>query len=161
MSRKKLSMRRVSETARLKSLGLSNRKIAKSCGIARSTVADYLSRLDAACLSWPFPPDLTEEALDARLFTGPEFRGSDRNRPVPEWPYIHKELRRKAVTKQLVWEEYLESYPDGYRYSQFCERYRRWSKTIDVCMRQVYRAGEKLFVDYAGMDTPKTCAALA
>ena len=156
MSRKKLSMRKVSEAARLKSLGLSNRKIAKSCGIARSTVADYLARLDKACLSWPFPPDLTEEALNTRLFTGPEFRGPDQNRPVPEWAHIHKELHRKAVTKQLLWEEYLESYPDGYRYSQFCERYRRWSKTIDVCMRQTYRAGEKLFVDYAGMTIPVT-----
>jgi transposase len=156
MSRKKLSMRKVSEVARLKSCGLSNRRIARSCGIARSTVADYLGRLDAACLSWPFPPDLTEEELDARLFTGPEFRGPDPGRPFPEWAYIHKELRRKGVTKQLLWEEYLESYPEGYQYSQFCEYYRRWAKEIDVCMRQVYRAGEKLFVDYAGMTMPVT-----
>ncbi len=154
MKRKKLSMRKVVEVARLKACGLSNRKIAKSCGIARSTVADYIERLAKACLSWPFPPELTGEELDARLFTGPEFRGTNGSRPVPEWAYIHKELRRKGVTKQLLWEEYLGIHPDGYQYSQFCEHYRRWSKTIDVCLRQTYRAGELLFVDYAGMRMP-------
>jgi len=151
MSRKKLSMRKIGEVARLKAAGLGIRPIARSCNIARSTVKDYLDRLEAACLSWPFPPDLTEEALNARLFSRPESRGPDPNRPVPEWPYIHKELRRKGVTKQLLWEEYRETYPDGYGYSQFCEHYRRWAGNIDVCMRQSYRAGEKLFVDYAGM----------
>jgi len=119
-------------------------------------VSDYLARLDAACLSWPLPPDLTEEDLDARLFTGVEFRGRDRSRPVPEWPYIHKEMRRKGVTKQLLWEEYSEANEASYGYSQFCEHYRRWAKTIDVCLRQTYRAGEKLFVDYAGMTMPVT-----
>ena len=117
MSKEKLSMRKVSEVARLRASGLSIRKIARSCRIARSTVADYLARLDEACLSWPFPPDVTEEALNARLFTGSEYRGPDRRRPVPEWADIHKELRRKGVTKQLLWEEYRQSYPDGYGYS--------------------------------------------
>ena len=156
MSRKKLSMRKTSEVARLRASGLSIRQIASSCRIARSTVSDYLGRLDAACLRWPFPPDLTEEDLDARLFTGAEFRGPDRSRPVPEWSHMHKELRRKGVTKQLVWEEYRETYAEGYGYSQFCEHYRRWAKDIDVCMRQTYRTGEKLFVDYAGMTMPVT-----
>ena len=113
MARKKLSMRKTSEVARLRATGLSIRQIARSCRIARSTVSDYLARLDAACLSWPFPPELTEEALDARLFSGPDCRGPDLGRPVPEWAYIHKELHRRGVTKQLLWEEYLESYPDG------------------------------------------------
>lgn len=156
MSRNKLSMRKTSEVARLRALGLSVRQIACSCKLARSTVSDYLSRLDAAGLHWPFPPDLSEEALDARLFSGSEFRGRDRSRPVPDWAAIHKELRRKGVTKQLLWEEYLEGHANGYAYSQFCEHYRRWAKDLDVCMRQSYLAGEKLFVDYAGMTMPVT-----
>lgn len=156
MAKKKLSMRKVEEVARLKASGLSNRQIARSCRIARSTVADYLDRLDGAGLSWPLPPEMSEEELDVRLFHRPEGRGPDPTRPVPEWPTIHKELRRKGVTKQLLWEEYRESYADGYGYSQFCEHYRRWAGNIDVCMRQTYRAGEKLFVDYAGMTMPVT-----
>jgi transposase len=154
MARKKLSMRKVGEVARLKASGLSIRQIAGSCRIARSTVTDYLSRLAAAGLSWPLPPEISEEDLDVRLFRRPEGRGPDPSRPVPEWPQIHKELRRKAVTLRLLWEEYRENCTDGYGYSQFCEHHRRWAKTIDVCLRQTYHAGEKLFVDYAGMTMP-------
>ena len=58
MARKKLSMRKIREVARLKASGLSVRQIARSCNIARSTAADYLSRLDAAGLSWPLPPEM-------------------------------------------------------------------------------------------------------
>jgi transposase len=156
MPRKKLSMRKVREVARLKASRLSNRQIARSCRIARSTVADYVRRLAAAGLSWPLPPDMSDEELDVRLFRRPHVRGPDPRRPVPEWAEIHKELRRKAVTLRLLWEEYREIYPEGYGYSQFCEHHRRWAKTIDVSLRQTYRAGEKLFVDYAGMTMPVT-----
>lgn len=149
-------MRKILEVARLKACGLSNRMIARSCGIARSTVSDYLARLAVVSLSWPFPPELSEEELYARLFSEAKGRRQDLTRPVPDWSHIHKELRRRGVTKQLLWEEYIQSYPDGYKYSQFCELYRRWAKDVDVCMRQVYRAGEKLFVDYAGMTMPVT-----
>ena len=149
-------MRKVSEVARLKASGLNNRQIARSCKIARSTVADYLERLEAAGLRWPLPPEMDEEHLDVRLFRRPGRRGRDAARPVPEWKHIHKELRRKGVTRRLLWEEYRETFPEGYGYSQFCEHHRRWAKTIDVCMRQTYRGGEKLFVDYAGMTMPVT-----
>jgi transposase len=156
MARKKLSMRKVREVARLKASRLSNRQIAQSCRIARSTVADYVRRLAAAGLSWPLPPGMSDEELDVRLFRRPHVRGPDPCRPVPEWAEIHKELRRKAVTLRLLWEEYRAMYPEGYGYSQFCEHHRRWAKTIDVSLHQTYRAGEKLFVDYAGMTMPVT-----
>jgi transposase len=149
-------MRKVTEVARLNACGLSKRQIAKSCNIARSTVADYLSRLQAAGLIWPLPPDLDEDQLDTRLFRRPEVRGRDEARPLPDWAVIHKELRRKAVTLNLLWQEYRETYPDGYGYSQFCVLHREWAKTLDVSMRQTHRAGEKLFVDYAGMTMPVT-----
>ena len=103
----------------------------------RNDLEVFHKRLDAG-LGWPLPPEMTEEELDVRLFRHPEQR-RDLSRPVPEWALIHKELRRKAVTLKLLWEEYREIYPDGYGYSQFCEHYRRWAKTIDVCMRQIHR----------------------
>jgi len=149
-------MRKVNEVARLKAGKLTNRQIARSCKIARSTVADYLARLKVAGLSWPFPPEMDEEQLDARLFKRPEARGRDVTRPLPNWAVIHTELRRKAVTLNLLWQEYRETYPDGYGYSQFCVLHRGWAKTLDVSMRQTHRAGEKLFVDYAGMTMPVT-----
>lgn len=155
MSRKrKLSMRKVREVARLKAVGLSIRQIASSCHIARSTVGDYLGRLAVAGLIWPFDPALSEEEIDSLLFVQDEDKSHRLERAIPEWQHIHKELRRKAVTKHLLWQEYREGRPDGYGYSQFCEKYKRWAKDIDVCMRQTHRAGEKLFVDYAGMTVP-------
>lgn len=149
-------MRKVNEVARLKGCGLSNRQIARSCNVARSTVADYLSRLAAAGLSWPLAPDLDDEHLDIRLFQRPETRGRDTDRPLPDWAVIHRELRRKAVTLKLLWREYRETFPDGYGYSQFCVLHRGWAQKLDVSMRQTHRAGEKLFVDYAGMTMPVT-----
>ncbi len=154
MSRKQLSMRKIGEVARLKASGLSVRQIARSCNVARSTVAEYLERLEGSGLSWPLPPELTEEQLEVRLFRQAQTRGRDLDRPLPEWALIHKELRRRAVTLKLLWDEYREVHPEGYGYSQYCELYRRWAKTIDVCLRQTYPAGERLFVDYAGMTMP-------
>jgi transposase len=154
MPKKKLSMRQIREVARLKASKLSVRQIARSCKIARSTVSDYLARLNVAGLSWPLPPEMDEDQLNSRLFRRPETRGRDAARPLPDWAVIHKELRRKAVTLNLLWQEYRETYPDGYGYSQFCVLHRGWAQTLDVSMRQTHQAGEKLFVDYAGMTMP-------
>ena len=73
---------------------------------------------------------------------------------MPSFDYIRKELTRKHVTLQLLWHEYKEKNPEGYEYSQFCLRYRAWLKTLDVALRQDYKAGEKLFVDFAGDTIP-------
>jgi transposase len=67
---------------------------------------------------------------------------------------IHRELRKKGVTLQLLWMEYKEKHPEGYQHSQFCELYRRWAKTLDLSLRQEYRAGEKMFIDFAGKGIP-------
>lgn len=72
-------------------------------------------------------------------------------RPEPGWERVHRELtRHRGVTLQLPWLEYREAHPDGYQYSRFCDRYRLWRGRLDMVLRQVYRAGEKAFVDYAG-----------
>ena len=76
---------------------------------------------------------------------------------LPDWPEIHQELRKKGVTRMLLWEEYKESEPDGYGYSQFCELYNRWAKKLDPVMRLTHKAGEKLFIDYAGLTIPYVC----
>lgn len=148
-------MRKLTEILRLKAAGLSARQIAGSCGIARSTVAEHLERIKAAGLSWPLAPELNDEELERRLFGGESpTRNRDSLRPLADWPAVHKELAKKGVTLKLLWQEYRQAQPDGYRYSQFCEHYRRWAKSLDVCLRQTYRAGERLFVDYAGMTVP-------
>ena len=143
-------MRKIRELMRLKyELGRSHREIAASLGVANSTVSDYAGRARAAGLSWPLPERLDDAALEAALF--PPLPPSRVPRPEPDWDRVHPELQRhKGVTLKLLWLEYRTEHPDGYGYSRFCDRYRLWRGRLDVVLRQVYRAGEKAFVDYAG-----------
>lgn len=146
-------MRQVRDVLRLKwECGLSDRRAAASCGISRPAVAEYVRRAAAAGLSWPLPADLDDAALEARLF--PKVAIPAPSRAAPDLPLIHRELARKGVTLALLWEEYKSAHPEGLQYSQFCERYRRYAGTLDLSMRQVHRAGEKCFVDYAGQTVP-------
>ena len=142
-------MRRMREILRLKwEVGLSHRAIARSCSVGLGTVSLYLERAREAGLSWPLPEALDEAALEARLLR--RARAPTDPRPQPDPAYIHRELKRAGVTLHLLWVEYLEVHPSGYRYSQFCEIYRRWAKTLHPSMRQRHRAGETAFVDYSG-----------
>ncbi len=154
MSQERLTMRKIREVLRLKwECELTNRVIARSCSLSHTTVGKYVRRAEAAGLSWPLSADMDEDALNRLLF--PSSPGtSSRTIPSPDWALIHTELRRKSVTLQLVWVEYREAHPDGYGYSQFCELYRRWAKRLKPSMRLTHRAGEKVFVDYAGQTVP-------
>jgi transposase len=153
MPRERLSMRKVREVLRLKyEQQLSNRAIALSCRLSVGSVHDYLQRARVAGLSWPLPDGLSDEALDLRLF--PPANSLPSERALPDWERVARELRRKAVTLALLWEEYRSDHPDGYGYSRYCELFQGYSGTIDPRMRQIHKAGEKLFVDYAGMTMP-------
>ena len=154
MPAERLTMRKIREVFRLKfDCDISNRQIAKSCNIARSTVGEYLFRFQQAALSWPLPQDIDDNQLEQLLY--PQLPALPAHeRPLPDWSYIHQQLRQKSVTLMLLWQEYKEIHPQGYQYSQFCHRYRQWAAKIDPVMRQEHRAGEKLFVDYAGQTIP-------
>jgi len=146
-------MRKCKEILRLRwEKGLGIRQIARSLSVSHSTVLALLYRAQAAGLSWPLPEDVDDATLEQKLYPG-QGEGSC-NRPEPDWEQIHRELRRKSVTLQLLWLEYKREHPNGYQYSRFCDRYRRWSATLDVVMRQTHRAGEKMFVDFAGQTVP-------
>jgi len=156
MAQERLSMRKINEVLRLKwECGLSNRAIGRSCSISHSTVSEYVRRAQAAGLTWPLPETLDEDALFRLLFPT-TLRSTSRVIPVPDWSQIHAELRRKGVTLRLLWIEYREAHPDGYEYSQFCALYRQWAKRLNPSMRISHKAGEKLFVDYAGQTVPVT-----
>ncbi len=154
MPAQRLSMRKIKEVLRLCwGNGLSKRKTARCCGISRPAVDEYLRRAEEAGLSWPLPVDLDDGALERLLFPAvPALPAQVRGQP--EWSTINRELKRKGVTLFLLWQEYRERHPQGYQYSWFCERYRAWQGRLDVVMRQDHRAGEKLFVDYAGQTVP-------
>jgi len=154
MPAERLSMRKVREVLRLSWGGkLSTRAVARSCAIGRTTVREYLQRAERAGLSWPLPEGISDSELEARLFPAP-VSPTNAPRPLPDWKTVHEELKRKGVTLFLLWEEYKAVYPDGYEYSRFCDFYREWAGKLPVWMRQDHKAGEKLFVDYAGMTMP-------
>lgn len=154
MPGKRLSMRKIREVLRLKyELNRSNREIGLSCGIGSSTVGDYIQRVRNAGLSWPLPGELSDTALEQLLYPPPTPCNSVRL--FPDFHEVHKELQsRKNVTLNLLWQEYKEQHPDGYQYSWYCQNYRDWAARLDVVMRHEHRAGEKMFVDYAGQTVP-------
>ena len=148
MPARRLLMRKIREVLRLKhERGLSHRAIAQACAIGVGTVTLYLQRTAQCGLGWPLPAALDDAALDARLF--PRV-APVRDRIRPDCAYIHREIKRDSVTLQLLWEEYAQIHPNGYRYTQFCEIYRQWAKRLRPSMRQVHRAGEKTFIDFSG-----------
>ena len=153
MPRPRIDMRKIREVLRL-ALGeeLSRRQVAAASGVPLTTVSDYLRRAAAADLKWPLPGGLDDAGLEALLY--PPAAPSAGTRPVPDRDRVHKELRRKGVTLQLLWVEYREAHPDGYGYSQFASLYRAWRGQADVTMRQWHVAGEKLFVGFPGDTVP-------
>ena len=148
-------MRKLKEVLRLHSLGMSQHQIARSCSLSQSTVHEYLSAAQAAGLQWPVPENWGDQQIEQALFPQRGALAVWRKHPEPEWARIHQELQtHKDLTLQLVWQEGRENEPDGYGYSRFCDLYRRWLKKLDLVLRQDHRAGEKMFVDYAGATLP-------
>jgi len=121
--------------------------------MSRSTVTDYIRRAEAAGLSWPLPGDLDDDALEKKLFPS-AIPNLVRIHPQPDWNDIVQKLRLKGETLTRLWQLYKQENPDGYEFSRFCELYRGWKETIDPVMRQIHKAGEKLFSDFAGSTLP-------
>ena len=143
-------MRKIKEVLRLKwARQLSHRQIAIQCDISRPTVSEYIRRAEEAQLSWPLPDSLDERQLEDRLFPPPPLP-QHRDRQRPNWQDVCQQLKSKNVTMFLLWQEYRSIHPQGYQYSWFCDHYNNWLGKCDVVMRQNHKAGEKLFVDYAG-----------
>jgi len=154
MANRRLPMRKIKEVLRLRfECNLSEREIARSCRISRTTVTDYLRRATISRLNWTEVAALGEVQIAERLFPviPPVEKLSSIQRPALGFEYIYNQLRtyRKFnLTLTQLWMEYKEAHPDGYQYSQFCEHYRRWRGKLDYVMRQEHRAGDKLFIDY-------------
>ncbi len=157
MPRPRIAMRQIREVLRLTlGEGLSKRKAAKAAGVPYSTTVDTVARALAAGLTWPLPNGLDDRDLETRLYRPVGGSSVARGKPDPDWAEVNRELKRKGVTLQLLWIEYKQRDRDGLQYSQFCHRYRRWEARLSVVMRQVHRAGEKAFLDFAGHTLPIT-----
>lgn len=130
-------------------LGRSVRETSRATGHSAGAVSAADSRARRVGLDWPAIEALTDDELERRLYGGPKHtRGP--SRPTPDPSAMHQELRRVGVTLELLHIEYLREHPDGYRYTAFCEVYRRWLSRRGLTMRQHHKAGERAFVDYSG-----------
>jgi transposase len=149
LSRKRTAMRKIDEILRLHlECGMGIRQIARSCKLSHSKVSEYLEQFACSGKSWPLAEGeifivkgnaAAAEALPLSL-----------RKPLPDWSVIHEELKHKGITLQLLWQEHRKEHANGYGYSQFCELYKKWRKKLSPSMRQYHKAGEKMFVDYAG-----------
>ncbi|MBA6421920.1 IS21 family transposase, partial [Pseudomonas sp. 5Ae-yellow] len=141
----RISMRQIIEVLRLKyEAGLSHERIARACGLSKGVVGKYVSLAQVQGVTWPLPKDLDKVRLYALLFPAkaPPSRFAE-----PDYFEVHQELKTKGVTLQLLWAEYVERHGDkAYRYSQYCHHYRLWRGRQRRSMRQVHRAGEKIFI---------------
>ena len=149
MAKKRTPMNKIKEVLRLKyDCGLSNRSIASCLKLGPSTISELLTRFKQSELGWPLPESCSDADLTQALYHG---KKASRDKVMPDFTQYAVELRRKGMTKMLLWQEYHEQYQEqAYAYTQFCEHFTRWFKTQKRSMRQLHVAGDKLFIDYCG-----------
>ena len=150
MARDRLSMTKLKEILRLRfGEGRSLRAVGRSVKCSPSKVHNIEVRAKVLGLKWPLDPSMDLAVLESLIYDSMEHE--PRRKVEPDWAEVHKELSRKGVTKFLLWQEYKEAYPeDGYQYSRFCELYHRYRKKLAPELRNSYKAGEKVFVDWSG-----------
>jgi len=143
-------MSKVREILRLRwALGRSVRETSRAASVSAGVVSNTERRAARAGLDWSTVEGLDDTALERRLYGGPKHERSER-RVLPDPTWMHAELRRPGVTLELLHLEYLREHPDGYRYTAFCDAYRKWLGGRGLVMRQHHKAGDKTFVDYSG-----------
>lgn len=147
-------MRKIRDVLRYRhTTGLSLEGIARALKLSKGVVVKYLNLAAEAGLGWPLPEDLDDGALERRLYRQATARASAFIEP--DHATIHQELKKKGVTLTLLWEEYKQTAGNAaYQYTAFCTRYKAWARSLKRSMRQIHRAGEKLFADYAGPSVP-------
>jgi len=150
MAGKRLSMRKTREIIRLShTTELSDRQIASACNVSPTTVGHVVKAAERGGLGWPLPGEMSDSELEVRLFSKDQKEDTP-PRPLPDMQSIARDLRKKHVTLQLIWEEYRREHPDGYSYSRLCELFREWNQAQDPVMRREHEVGDKMFVDWAG-----------
>lgn len=153
MSNKTITMSKIRQLLRLYTQGKGKQSISEQTGIARNTVRKYIRVFIDHKLTFEEVNDLSDHELD-ELFGKPivpKLEVSSRYIDLQAFfPYAEKELKRTGVTLDLVWKEYLVKHPEGYRHAQFGYHYHLWQKKTTPVMHIQHKAGDKMYVDYAG-----------
>ena len=151
-------MNKIREAIRLhQEAGLSNRQIARALGISRPSVSQYLSDYRSSGLSYSAVATMSDDEL-VKILEGVKIEVSERYQDLSvRFEHFVKELKRTGVTLDLLWQEYKREKPGGYNRTQFCHHFQVWRETdAELTMHLEHKAGEKMFVDYAGATVPVT-----
>jgi transposase len=151
MANKPLNMSKVRKVIQLHHRGKSNKFISKYLAISRNSVIKYLSLYKVLGIEFEELMQRSDAELESLFITSVPVSPSDRLKKLQAFfPYMERQLKKTGVTKMLMWKEYIASHPDGYRSSQFCEHYNRWTKKVSPLMHMTHKMGDKMYVDYAG-----------
>lgn len=154
MANKTIGSVMIREIIRMKSKGLSNNKVSQSLGKSRTTITKYLTAFKDSGLDYKDLLELSDTDLLALFEIQETIVVSDRDTAHLElhayFSYAEKELKRVGVTRHLLWKEYKQKHSEGVMYSRFCFHYGKWTPKSLGYMPTVYKAGDKLFIDYAG-----------
>ncbi len=152
MTQVRIPMRQLRELLRLHfDDGLSQRLIARCLSVARCTVERVLKRFATAGLTWPLDPEVTDEALELKLYRGPAHQGSAKSCVRPNYAEVTKQLERKGVTRRVLWTEYRDHHPGGVGYSVFCDELAAFLADRDLAYRHHHVPGEWVYFDFAGL----------
>jgi len=151
MARKRINMKKIREIIRFKeTINMSERKIARALNISRPVVAQYIKDFNASGLTYEETEDMPDSRFLA-LFEKQRNRRCSKYEGISKlFPYFVTELKKTGVTLMILWNEYQKKYPDGYSYSQFCYHFQIWRNASKITMHIEHKAGDKMFVDYAG-----------
>jgi len=151
MANKKTDMSKVRKVIVLHHQGRSKSFISKYLQLSRNTVKKYLNLYRLLNLDIEKVTNKSDAELEDLFSSNHQPELSPKLQALYDFfPYMERELKKTGITKQLMWEEYLKQNPDGLRSSQFMDRYMIWSKKVNPVMHMEHKAGDKMFIDYAG-----------
>lgn len=151
MANNPIGMREVRELLRLYfKQGLSGRKAAKVAGIGKTAASQYIAGFKSSGISISAISGMNDSELINLINIRKKTQNPRYTVLEKLFPDIERDLKKVGVTLHLLWEEYRQTHKDGYGYSQFCHHYHHWRKESKVSMHMEHRAGDKLFVDFAG-----------
>ena len=150
MSQKPLTMEQLKQVLQLKKDGVAIREIVRRTGISRNAIKRYLHRLEPA--QGDPVVELSNKQLAAKSYDNDAlaFATTRQDALMKHFNYAEKELHKTGVTRQILWVEYKEQYPDGYTYSRYCYHFNIFLKHTDVSMHLEYEAGDMIMIDFAG-----------
>ena len=150
MPRKRTAMKKIKDVIRFhEETELSYRQIAQALNMSRPTVTKIIMKWKE--IDYPFHEikDLPDSEVEKRLFD-PKRSSSKAEELRGNFPRYAIELKKKGVTLQLLWEEYIRDNPDGLKSTQFNLHFQKWKENEKISMHIDYKAGDKMCVDYAG-----------